>query len=124
MLLHDFTYPWMVNGVLVAELEVRVAYSYSPATRAYFDRGYGNWLPGDDAEIEVECAWLLEVGSGNRNPKQVPVPDNMEADILEYAHVHCQEGMTSNAIEDAYDRQCDAADARRDWMRDEGRAAE
>ncbi len=124
MLLHDFTFPWMVNGVLVAELEARVAYIYSPATRAYFDNAYGNYLPGDDAEIEVECAWLLEIGAGNRNPKQVPAPSEMEAAILEYARVHCQGGMTDNAQEDAWERQCDAADARRDWQRDEGRAAE
>ena len=107
MLLHDFTYPWMVNGVLVAELEVRVAYSFTPGSRAYFDNAYGNYLPGDDAEIEVECAWLLEVGAGHRNPKAVPVPSDLEASILDYAAIHCQGGMTDNALEDAYDRQGD-----------------
>jgi hypothetical protein len=30
--------------------------------------------------------------------------------------------MVENGDEDAYDRQCEAADSRRDWLRDEGRA--
>ncbi len=123
MLLYDFTFPWMVNGVLVAELEVRIAYGYTPPTRAYFDNAYGNYLPGDDAEIDVECAWLLEIGT-SRNQKCVPVPYDLEAAIIEFAQANCQDGMTDNAQEDAWASQCEAADARRDWQRDEGRAAQ
>ena len=28
---------------------------FSPGTRPYFDRSWGNWLPGDPAEVEDLC---------------------------------------------------------------------
>jgi len=37
------------------DLEAMVSASgnYSPATRDYFDRSFGNWLPGDPEELEL-----------------------------------------------------------------------
>jgi hypothetical protein len=36
------------------ETHVSASGSYSPGTSDYFDRSFGNWLPGDPEEIEVE----------------------------------------------------------------------
>ena len=40
-----------VNTTL--ELDVEVECSVTPGSRAYFDRGWGNWLPGDPPEVEI-----------------------------------------------------------------------
>jgi len=36
------------------ETQVSASGSYSAGTSDYFDRSFGNWLPGDPEEIEVE----------------------------------------------------------------------
>ena len=33
--------------------EVEIEARYTPSTSAYFDRSFGNWLPGDDDEVEI-----------------------------------------------------------------------
>ena len=40
--------------VLIDEVEFTYAVtaSFTPGSRSYFDRGYGNWLPGDPATLE------------------------------------------------------------------------
>jgi hypothetical protein len=35
------------------ELDLEVETRVTPGTRDYFDRGYGQYLPGDPAEVEI-----------------------------------------------------------------------
>lgn len=35
-------------------VEVDVRGSYYPGTSDYFDKSFGNWLPGDPPEVQVE----------------------------------------------------------------------
>lgn len=115
MAVYDFTFPWMHNGILAAEIEVRVGFDYSPSTPAYFDRSFGNYLPGDDAELEVTDVWILGEG---RNPQKVEAPEWLADLVAAYAVEHKQAEMIDNACEDAWERQQEAADARRDWVRE------
>jgi hypothetical protein len=34
--------------------EVLVKASYSPPTPDYFSKSFGNWLPGEDGEVEIQ----------------------------------------------------------------------
>jgi hypothetical protein len=101
----DITYSWEINGACVAELEARVYYDYSPGTSDYFDRAYGNWLPGDPPEIEVENVELIELGFNIKKPRLVPCPDFLADLIADYAVTKCGDAMVENANEAAYDRQ-------------------
>jgi hypothetical protein len=116
----EITYEWKIDGACVAEVEASVTYDYTFGSADYFDRAYGNWQPGDAPEIEIEKVELIELGA--KKPRLVPCPDFLADLIADHALVKCAHQMAENAREDAYDRQCDAADARRDWLRDEGRA--
>jgi hypothetical protein len=42
-------------------VEVRVR--YSPATDPYFDRSFGNYLPGDPEDVEVLSARAIDAGA-------------------------------------------------------------
>jgi hypothetical protein len=116
----EITYEWTIDGACVAEVEARVTYDYSPGSNPYYDRTYGNWMPGDPPEIEIENVELIELGA--KKPRLAPCPDFLADLIADYALTNCSRQMVENGDEDAYDRQCEAADARRDWLRDEGRA--
>jgi len=101
----DITYSWEINGACVAELEARVYYDYSPGTSDYFCKSFGNWLPGDPPEIEVENVELIELGFNVKQPRLVPCPDFLADLIAEYAVQKCGDAMVENANEAAYERQ-------------------
>lgn len=42
--------------------EVRVTARLSPATEPYFSRSFGNYLPGDDEDVEVVGTKVLDDG--------------------------------------------------------------
>lgn len=42
---------------------VQVEATYSPPTRAYYDRSYGTWLPGDPEEIEIVRVTAIDEGA-------------------------------------------------------------
>lgn len=42
---------------------VEVEATYSPPTRDYFDRSYGNWLPGDPEDIEIVSVTAIDEGA-------------------------------------------------------------
>lgn len=96
---YDFTYEWKPEGVCVAEFEVAVEFDYSPATPAYFDKSYGNWLPGDDAEIEITEVFLLELA--NKKPRKVVAPDWLADLVTEYAYTSLSSELADQAAEDA-----------------------
>ena len=116
----EITAEWQIDGACVAEVEARITYSYSAGCSDYFCKSFGNWLPGDPPEIEIEGVQLIELGA--KKPRLVPCPDALADQIAEYAMVNCMRQMIDNAEEDAWSRQCEYADHRRDWQRDEGRA--
>lgn len=120
MAIYDFTFPWEIDGICVAEFDVRVEFDYSPPSPAYYDRSYGNWFPGDDADLEITDVWLLEIGTRGKPPRMVEASGLMAEQIIDYAHRNFSAAMIDNANEDAWARQCDAADFRRDCLRDEG----
>jgi hypothetical protein len=43
--------------------EVEVTAIYHASTPAYFSRSWGNWLPGDEEDIEVLDAKALDIGA-------------------------------------------------------------
>ena len=43
------------------ELDVEVETRVTPGTRDYFDRSFGNWLPGDPADVEVDSVTICGV---------------------------------------------------------------
>ncbi len=42
---------------------VEVEARYSAATSDYFDRGFGNWLPGDPEDIEILSISAIDEGA-------------------------------------------------------------
>jgi hypothetical protein len=98
----EITFPWEINGACVAELEARVTYDYSPGTKDYFCASFGNWLPGDPEEVELEKVELIEVGM--KRPRLIPCPDWLEDLISDYAMTNCMEVMAENGREYLYER--------------------
>jgi hypothetical protein len=43
--------------------EVEVTAIYHASTPAYFSRSWGNWLPGDEEDIEILDAKALDIGA-------------------------------------------------------------
>ena len=41
-----------------SEIEIDIEFSYYPGTEDYFDRSWGNWLPGDPPDFELLSAKL------------------------------------------------------------------
>lgn len=99
----EITFPWLVNGLCVAELEARVTFDFTPGTKDYFCKSFGNWLPGDDPLVEIERIELIEIGVPE--PSLVPCPEFLVEDIAKYAEEHHMAAMIENGMEDAYDRQ-------------------
>ena len=107
------------------EMSVALHVSGTPATRDYFCTGYGNWLPGDPAEIEllrvdvcVKGKWRkaipADIYAGNSNDQNVL--DAVEDWWGEHAGSSCWESL---------DEAGDEADYRRDAQQDrqmDGRA--
>jgi hypothetical protein len=99
----EITYEWTIDGACVAEVEARVTYDYSPGSKDYFCQSFGNWLPGDPPEVEIEKVELIEIGS--KKPRLVPCHDFLADLISDYAMTNCMSQMAENGLEDAYDRQ-------------------
>lgn len=36
------------------ECEIKIIFNATKGTPAYYDKDFGNWLPGDESEIEIE----------------------------------------------------------------------
>ena len=63
---HETTVSYVVGpegGQDDVEVGVRLYVQGTPATSDYFDRSFGNWLPGDAAEIELLSFEILERAS-------------------------------------------------------------
>ena len=76
------TYPWRVNGVLVAELDALVEFSYSPGAKATWTN------PADPPEVEVVYACLLGV---EKPYAEVAAPAWLLRDLESYATTECFE---------------------------------
>jgi len=63
----------------------RIHYDVTTSTTPYFSAAFGNWLPGDDAEIEVTAAELeLEPGNWVEVPlRQAEKMVDLEAMVAE-----------------------------------------
>jgi len=63
----------------------RIHYDVTTSTTPYFSPSFGNWLPGDDAEIEVTCVELeLEPGQWVEVPlRQAEKMVDLEAMVAE-----------------------------------------
>ena len=44
------------------EYPCTVQFTASKGSRDYFDRSFGNWLPGDPAEVEIESVTVDDTG--------------------------------------------------------------
>ena len=99
----DIDFPWMVRGICVAELTARVHFTFTPGTKDYFCKSFGNWLPGDDPEVEIERIDLHECGGPEAS--LVPCPEFMLDYIENYALEKFMGHMIENGLQDAYDRQ-------------------
>ena len=105
MCIIDIEYDWEIEGACVAEFLARVHFTYTPGSDAYFDKAFGNYLPGDDPEIEVENVELIEQGWNIKRPKVVPCPDFLADLIAAYVVEKHAPAMIDTAMEDAYYRQ-------------------
>lgn len=45
------------------EREVEITARYYPGSDAYFDKGFGNWLPGDPEDVEAMDARAVDEGA-------------------------------------------------------------
>jgi hypothetical protein len=97
----EITFPWEINGACVAELEVRVTYDFTPGSDDYFCKSFGNWLPGDDPEVEIEDVELI----GSPKGMTVPCPDFLLRQVEDYALEHYMPQMIENGMEYLYERQ-------------------
>ena len=66
---HETTVEVQTTPVDVEDVSVRLHLTGSPATKEYFDRAYGNWLPGDPPEVEVI---RVEVFDGSKYRRAIP----------------------------------------------------
>lgn len=77
------------------ETEITFEYNYSEGSSDYFDKSWGNWLPGDPEDFEITFA---EDEDGN------PVELTKEEEDLAYdAAMDDLRGRAEAAAEDAYD---------------------
>jgi hypothetical protein len=104
MLIIEIDFPWMMDGHHIADLEARISYDYSPGSKDYFCQSFGNWLPGDPPEIEVEDVELIGIDA-NRKTVYVPCPEYLWKAISDYAVLNHATTMADNYREAAYERQ-------------------
>lgn len=71
-------------GILTLEVE----YHYSKGTKDYFDQAYGNWLPGDPAEVEIKEVYLER--SNERIDIMPILTDAQLSDIMEACLEHAE----------------------------------
>jgi hypothetical protein len=87
------------------------------ATRQYFDKAFGNWLPGDPAELELVG---VEIQQGNTWRKALPASpldmDNRDQAVLDA--VDDWWDTHADACWDSFDPDGDEADYRRDAAED------
>ncbi len=59
-----------MNSVVleISDVLVEVHYNFSEGTEPYFDHGFGNWLPGESAFVDIEFV-CLGVGLKKRDCK-------------------------------------------------------
>lgn len=98
---------------------VEVVADYSPATESYFDRSFGNYLPGDPEDVEVVSARALDEGADVAEVEART--DEIEEAVREAADDAADDGPD---VDDERDRERDerrelaAEEARRFWGED------
>ena len=92
--------------VTIDDTDYEASASFSKGSKDYFDKGFGNWLPGDPDELED-----IEV----KNAEGIEV--DFEAFSKE-AQRYIEECLMVAAEEEAISRESDEGDRRYDAMRD------
>ena len=96
----------VIDGVVVApeiELEGEADYRYSPGSSAYFDRSFGNWLPGDDPEVEITDIRLFGKAVGAAKDAPMVTVELQAGPLFD----RISEYLTDNCVSDL----CDEAEA-------------
>lgn len=115
----DITYPWTINGAHVADIDARVEFTFEPGSPDYFDKAFGNYLPGDPPSIEIESIKLLGYANGNRKIEvEVDGPDALTDEIHRYVMDRHQDAMVQEGADELRDAHEAAQEARYEAWRD------
>lgn len=98
--------------IALRDIEWVVTATYSPGTRDYFDKSFGNWLPGDPASLED-----IELVSCDVNPPQTLSESDLTKEELE--DVEC--ALLDKGVDDWSDRKADDDDRAYDEWKDNRR---
>lgn len=94
------------------ELEAVVLFNYSPGCSDYFSKAWGNWIPGDPAEVEP-----LKIAHAHIDGKPVDLPPWLADLIIENLD---EDALHEKAANDLIEDRERAEEARYERIRDEG----
>jgi len=77
----------------VSPISMLIEFAYTPQKPDFFDKGHGNYLPGDPPDIKLEHVWI---GASNG---RIDILKNLPSDDRARLEDLCQEYAEINGVE-------------------------